>query len=579
MRHLTDDRRPSWRTRAAMTLSLLAGAGLVAGALYAPGLLGEAAPLPALAHTDPARPDPAQVESARAQAALVAGEDRRLLAQLRAVPWNTGPYLDLAHGAPALVLTPSRSPYDLGSLLALGAATRVDPDIVELTTSVLVAPGAELLLHAPGTTVRMASDDTGFTSIVGWKGTVALTGDPGRPLTVRSWDTTGPDRTARDGRAYVRVVGGELRTSEVTLLDLGFWSGRTGGLALTGDDANAATGSILDTQVRGGHYGLYSEDSEDLLVQRSGFDDSAADGVLLHRGTTGAHVSDSSARGNGGSGVAADRGASALSLRAVVAEDNAADGIRLDGRPLAELPGPAGMSLDGFAGFQVLDSASRSNGGSGILVWDADDVVVRDNEVRSGGEGIVVRGTSQRVRVQANTVTRTAGTAVAVRDGARLVEVDRNTIFGAHTGVQVRDAVARVRDNVVDDARVHGLSFQGAANGSSAERNSLSGQGTSSLDLRRLAPGATVTAGGNLDEGWQVVRSGEQRLRDLLGHPLLALWALLFLAPVVATAFTRRRTRAEVLYARPAGVDPGADRPVLRRRAAQGTRVTVVGPR
>lgn len=584
-----------------MTLSLLAGVGLVAAALHAPGLLAEAVPtsLPAAA-----RPDPAQSGAARAQAALVGQEDERLLAQLRAVPWNTGPYLDILHGAPALVLTPSRSPYDLNSLLDLGAATRVDPGTVDLTTSVLVAPGADLVLHAPDTTLRMASGPTGFTSIVGWKATVALTGDPERPLTVRSWDAAaaGPDVTARDGRAYVRVVGGGLRTSDAAVLDLGFWSGRTGGLALTGDAGTAATGSITDTRVSRGHYGLYSEDSENLVVDGAVFDGSAADGVLLHRGSTGATVSNSSARDNGGNGVAADRGASEVTLRAVVAEYNSADGIRVDGRPLAERPGPAGMSLDGFAGFQVLDSASRSNGGSGILVWDADDVIVRGNEVTAGGEGIVVRGASERVRVAANTVTRTAGVAVAVRGGATLTDVGDNTIFGADTGVQVRDAVARVHDNVVDDARVHGVSFQGAANGSSAERNILSGQGSSSVDLRRLAPGAAVAAGGNLDEGWLVVRSGEQRLHDLLDHPLLALWALLFLAPVAATVLTRRKTRVRTpsagtlyagdLYAAPIGVaggppmigpSPGrrAGEPPGRRRSPEGsnTRVTVVGPR
>lgn len=586
MRRTADDRSPSWRTRAAMTLSLLAGAGVVAAALVAPGLpTGGPAAAPTADGLDSTR-----IEAARTQAALVAQEDDRLLTQLRAVPWNVGPYVDRDHGAPALILTPSRSPYGLASLVELGAATRVGPDTVALTTSVLVAPGADLVLDAPGTTLRMTSGAAGFTSLVGWKGSLELTGDPARPMTVRSWDpaTGGPDRTAADGRAYLRVVGGELRTTDVELADLGFWSGRTGGLALTGVDGAAATGSLTATRVRGGHYGLYSETTADLVVDGSTFEGSTVDGVLLHRGSVGTTVADSTAAGNGGSGVAADRGASEVTVRAVVAESNAADGIRIDGRPPAEQPGPAGMSLDGHTDFRVLDSTARSNRGSGVLVWDADDVLVRGNTVSDNAEGVVVRGAAERVRLDTNAVSRSAGMGIAVRDGAGSVEVADNAVSGAQTGVQVRDSVVAVHDNRVTEARVHGLSFQGAVGGSSAERNVLAGQGAGSVDLRRVGVGASVGVAGNLDGDWLVVRSGEQRVHDLLGSsPLLLLWAGLFLVPVVATALTRRRARAATPYAPRAGNGPRTVmRQVERRRPApreqattdgSDTRVTVVG--
>lgn len=584
MRGTADDRATTWRTRAAMVASLLVGAGLVVATLAAPGLLAGRSPDPAPARVGAG---PVGQEAAAAQAALVAQEDQRLLAQVRDVAWNTGPYTDPAHGAPALVLTPAPAPYDLDTLLGMGAATRVDAGTVDLTTSVLVAPGAELVLTAPDTTLRLASGGGGFTSIVGWQGSVTLAGEPGRPLTVQSWDpaAAAPDRTVRDGRAYVRVVGGTLRTSEVVLSDLGFWSGRTGGLALTGSEGTTATGSITGTAVRGGHYGLYSADSANLFVDGSSFDDSAVDGVLLHRGTTGAVVANSSMRVNGGNGLTADRGAQGVTVRAVVAEANAADGIRIDGRPVAERPGPAGMSLDGHAGFAVLDSTSRSNGGTGILLWDADDVLVRGNDVTGHREGIVVRGAARGVAVDTNTVTRTAGPAIAVRGGPTLTDLTSNAISDADTGVQVRDAVVRVLGNTVDDARGHALSFQGAANGSSAERNVLAGRGASSIDLRRLAPGAAVAVTANSDQGWQVVRTGGQRLHDLLGNPLLGLWVLVFGVPVVAGAIARRRTPPAVPYpASPARPGTGAPSPTgvpphRVRAAGSDTRVTVVGTR
>lgn len=583
MRRTADDRPTTWRTRAATLLSLAVGAGLVVAALVGPGLLAVGAPdlTPARAGTGPAG-----LETASAQAALVTQEDERLLAQVRGVPWNTGPYTDLTHDAPALVLTPGHGPYDLDALLVLGAATRVDAATVELTTSVLVAPGAELVLAAPDTTLRLASGSAGFTSIVGWEGSVTLAGEPGRPLTVQSWDpaAAAPDRAVADGRSYVRVVGGALRTSDVALSDLGFWSGRTGGVALTGSNGTAATGSITTTRVRGGHYGLYSADSENLLVDGSSFDDSAVDGILLHRGSTGAVVANSSLRANGGNGLTADRGAADLTVRAVVTEANAADGIRIDGRPLAERPGPAGMALDGHAGFGVVDSTSRSNGGSGILVWDADDVLVRGNDVTGNRQGIVVRGASRGVTVDTNTVTRTAGAAIAVRGGPTLTDVVSNAISSAQTGVQVRDSVVRVRANTVDDVRRHALSFQGAATGSTAERNVLAGRGASSIDLRRTDPGVTVAVIGNTDEGWQVTRTRGQWLDDLFGNPLLGLWALVLLVPVVVGAIVRRRTPPAGPYpasaARPVLGPPPTGVPPARVRSAESdTRVTVVGVR
>jgi parallel beta-helix repeat protein len=202
------------------------------------------------------------------------------------------------------------------------------------------------------------------------------------------------------------------------------------------------------------------------------------------------------------------------------------------------------MSLDGHAGFRVTDSTSRANGGNGILVWDADDTVVEGNEVDRNAEGVVVRGAAQRVRVTANTVTRSAGAGIAVRDGAAAVAVTDNTVSGSATGVQVRDAVAVVRGNRVDGARAHGLSFQGAAGGSAAERNSLAGAGPSGLDLFRLDADAAVAVSDNLVQDWQVVRPGPLRLRDVLdGNPLLWLWTLLFLLPVAATRLVRRRPR------------------------------------
>lgn len=579
MTHPDDERRSTRRTRGAVLLSALAGVAAVAAALVGPGLAGDP-PRPRLAAAA-APADAAARESGRAQAALVAAEDRRLLDLVRAVPHGAAPYLERATTPPTLVLTPAERPYDLAALLDRGAAVRVDEEAVDLVASVLVAPGAALELDAPGTTLRMTSGADGFASIVGWQAPVSLTGAPGRPLTVRGWDTDAgtADRTVEDGRPYVRVVGDRLRTADVALAGLGFWSGRTGGLALTGSDGRTSTGSVTATSVDGGHYGLYSEDSVDLVVEDSRFSGSAADGILLHRGSTGATVRSTIVRDSAAHGIAVGRGAADVTLEGVQVESSAADGIRIDGRPLAEEPGPAGLSLDGFSGFRVVDSAVRAPGGSGIVVWAAHEVELSRNEVAGGTDGIVVRGAAHRVVVRANSVSGAAGAGIAVRDGVTAGEVTANTVAGAATGVQVRDAVAAVRRTTVTGATLHGLSFQGAAAGSSAAGNVLGGRGTSSVDVARLAPGVAVALSGTRDEGWEQTVPEDRWVHALAAQPLLGLWGLALLVPVLATALARRRRRdrARPPYDPPRGAVPVPPAATPPPEPSSATRLTVVG--
>jgi parallel beta-helix repeat protein len=528
--------------RLAKVFSLLAGVAAVLAAVYLPST---PASEPSPPSAGPAVRPPDDVRgTARRQAGLVIEEDDRLRAHLRNIPFGSGPYVDRDHGAPTAVLTARTDQYDLGSLLSMGAAARVDEHTVDLTTSVLIAPGAHLVLDAPGTTLRLRSSASGFTSLVGWKGSLTLVGRPGSPLAVTSWDpdASAVDREVGNGRAYIRITGSTLKTSFTVLSGLGFWSGRTGGVALTGGDSGPATGSIADTTIRGNHYGLFSSDTQRLQITDSIIEDSAADGVLLHRGSVGAAIRSSVVRSSAGRGVVAGGGSSSVEVRDVAVEDNGGHGIVLDGRPLADNPGPSGASLDGQSGFRVENCTARSNRGSGILAWDVAEAVVAGNGLTGNAEGVVVRGTSRRVQVQDNEITSSARVGIAVRDGAADVTVQRNDISGASTGIQVRGSRADVRDNQVESATAHGLSFQRAADGSSALRNTLGGSGPSGLDLARLDTGATVEVSGNSEEHWEVRLSLGRRLRGFLGdHPLLLLWTLLLTIPVVATLLDRPR--------------------------------------
>lgn len=560
MRTSTTAQRSSRSPRIAIGLSLLAFAAVLAAAVYVPGWLAGSPQIHPVQAIDPQL---AQLEQARTQAALVTTEDTRLLSQLRGIPWNGLPYRNREHGMHTLVLTARPAPYTLDSLLILKAARRIDASTIVLMNSVLIGPGAQLILHAPGTTLRMISTPAGFTSIVGWKGAISITGAPDHPVTLTSWDpaTGKPDQQVTDGRSYIRVAGSNLHTHFAGFSDLGFWSGRTGGLAVTGNDSAPGTGSITGTTVRANHYGLFSSDTLGLTVADSTFDHAAADGILLHQGSTGTTIRTSTTSSNAGSGIVANRGASEVTLSNVTVEHNGTDGIRFDGRPLADRPGAAGVSLDGQRGFRLQDSTIAFNAGNGVLVWDADDTVVTGTELVDNAEGIVVRDAANRTQISANTVTSSAGAAIAVRDGATDVAVGHNTIAGADTGVQVRAARAQVHDNTISAARVHGVSFQGAAQGSAAHGNTLAGSGPSGLDLARLDADAVaaVTVSNNSEEQWQVTRSLSDRLRWLFrDHPLLAMWTLLLLS-IVASLLGRRRRRRR----RPA--HPYPDHPLTAR--------------
>ena len=108
-----------------------------------------------------------------------------------------------------------------------------------LSEHIVVQSGATLNLAASGGLgLRLASDADGFVSIVNYGGTLNIQGTKGRPVTIGSWnrDTDAADLLTNDGRAYLRSIGGQVRLKHLQLTDLGFWSGRTGGLALTGTD-------------------------------------------------------------------------------------------------------------------------------------------------------------------------------------------------------------------------------------------------------------------------------------------------------------------------------------------------------
>ena len=548
-----------------------------APAAPAPAAPAAAAAAPAAA---PAAPDPAQERAA----AAVASEDRRLL-QVRSLTgpsqWSgavlTPPYrLDTA-GARTLVLTARSLPYTLQELPALapGAVRQLPDGSFLLSEHVVVLRQATLRLAGPrGLTVRLASGSKGFSSLVSLGGRIEVLGRPAAPVRLSSWDPAGgtPDRRLDDGRAYVRAVGGQFEAHHLTASDLGFWSGRTGGLALTGSDrpdtsalgkvrqgdppavadgdpdvdgagqlTSQVSGTLTRTTVSRNAFGLFVSSAKDLRISDSTVRNSLVGGVVLHRHVVKGVITRTQSLGNAGDGFSLQRGTTGVTLSEVTARRNSGSGITLSGRPLADGASATGLSTRSYGGNSVVRSTSADNGQYGIHVLGGFDVAVQDNLVSGNDMGVVVTGPANRIALRGNEVRHSTRHALALVDGVTDSAVTRNAVDSTATGVYVRDSATQVTGNTVEAARSHGVSLVGQVGGTVLDGNVLSGSGRSALDTLRATGAYTST--GNQVAGWDEGGAWYRAL-DVLLQPMTALWASI--AVLVALSAVRSRSRKQV---------------------------------
>jgi putative cofactor-binding repeat protein len=519
--------------------------GAAAVALTAVGLLLDATPLSPEAsdrstgrttvrHT--AAVSPTSTVDAERQSALLALEDQRLLGLVTSVRPGSGPYLQDLGGVQTLVLTARGLDYGLTDLVTLGAA-EVQPDGgVLLTRHVFVAPGARLTVDAPGTTLRLRSDQSGFVSLVAWKADLTLSGAGGAPLAVTSWDPDlqRPDPSTVDGRAYVRDVSGSMQLRFVDASDLGFWAGRTSGVAWTGSSRAAATGGVISSTFRHNHYGAFASRGKGLTVADSDFSGNTVDGLLLHRSTADTTITNSTARDNGRHGFSADHGSELVSYKDVTAEANGAYGIFYSGTPLSVGQSAGGASLRAYGQVVVSGGTFRKNGKAGLRVVGGKDVDITDTRVADNTDGIVLAGTAAPTTVQRAVVTGNRRFGISVRSAS--ATVTGNELSGGETAIHVRDAAVVVSGNTVRRATQHAISVVGAATGSSLEHNTIGGRGPSGIDVYRVDAGVTVAASGNDVRGWTRDRDNWTYWSTFVPtHPMLLLWVALLGVPLVLT--------------------------------------------
>jgi len=349
--------------------------------------------------TGPAARPVFSASDADAESSLVAADDSRLtdlrtvasLARWQNKSWKT-PYRIATGDGYTLVLTPSSTPYTLLDLLVLEPQTllRLNDGSVLLEENIVVNSGAVLQLSQPGgLTLHLASSPSGFVSIVSFGGRVSLSGSRGHNLVLDGWDEQAGQRDTRtsDGRAYIRMIGGQFSMNYVEATALGFWSGRTSGIALTGTsrpDTGAVqstrpgayptskgptvtdhlggttitaagalpsgasspalkytvpaqsyvSSSITNSSVHGDAYGLFVSGASGVTIADSKFDDNQIAGIQLHRFVSDGSIERTEAIHNGGDGIALERGTEGIRISEVNANYNALQ-MKLNKKPSA----------------------------------------------------------------------------------------------------------------------------------------------------------------------------------------------------------------------------------------------------
>lgn len=485
-------------------------------------------------------------------AGLVAGEDQRLRTLLHHSTRILTPAVVPTAGALSTLVLPLRpNAYTLNDLRAAGAVVPTSqPGVMMLVDSVLVGSGAKLTLGGQGLSkLLMSSSSQGFTSLVTWGGTMTLAGDsPESPFTITGWDQ-GRGQPAENhgyGRPYIRAIGGALNLTNVRASNLGFWSGRTGGVAWTGVNRRPSSGSAVSSTFTADTYGAFVSRASGVTFKNDLFESNELDGLRLHRGALNVKVTGSAAARNGANGFDISRGATGDVLTGDLAVHNAGNGYLINGQPLVHGASPSGDQTTASVGTMVDGSSADGNLRSGILIEGGDGTVIRNSTVRSDLTAIAVRAGATDTTLSGNDVQSGGRVAVSIGPAVSGTTVSGNTLLQARIGVLVRNSPGvRLIGNHIGGMSVFGISVRGSSPGVVGNDNVISGRGFQPIDVRGGAPAPVLRT--TDVKGW-LHRSQLTALGYLRYHPLLASWLIILTLVTLCIVATRLRPRPAMPY-------------------------------
>jgi parallel beta-helix repeat protein len=463
-----------------------------------------------------------------------------------------------------------------------------------LSINVFVAEGAKLVLQSSTgpLTIRMRSVPGAFTSIVGFGASIRINGSAQNPVRITSWnDQTGqPDTRVGDGRAYIRAIGGEFGMKFAQVSDLGFWSGPTGGIALTGSDrpsapavridsrgsartrlrlpdgsvdttiggsdevevsgtgkpapgagflipvANLVTGSVENSTISGDAYGIFVSGSNQTQIVGNRIENSLVNGVLMHRFARNASIENTTVAGSRGDGFVLSRATENVRITGCTAERNGGNGFTLNGQELAHGPSASGESLQAYGNSSVTSSTASDNRRYGVELLGGTNLAVQTSKIIGGDMGVVVGGNATGVQISGNQLTKQARQGLVLRGGVSGARVAGNIIDDTETAIYLRDSSGSITGNTVQSASRHGVSLIGDVRGARVMGNTLTGAGTSAVDTARSRGTATVT--NNNIGGWHNTAGFWTEVKRV-AKPMNIIWTCVFLLVTVSALRSR----------------------------------------
>jgi hypothetical protein len=477
------------------------------------------------------------------EAALVSSEDARIRVLLHAAVRIYQPEVIPVRGSlPTLVLPAGPHPYTAADLAEYGALVMLKHHAALLIDNVFVSTNATLRIAAPSLHVLyMDSSTDGFASIVTWGGSLEFSGTYTQPLTILGWDrvTKSPAADRGYGRSYIRAVAGKMTLFNIRASALGFWSGRTGGIAWTGVNGTPSTGHALRSTFTDNTYGAFVDRGSDVGFSGDLFEFNQLDGLHIHRYSVGTTVVKSAAARNGGNGFLIGQATQSTFMQDDVAEHNEGDGFLIDGRPLVKGASASGNAIAPGSGASIEKSAAINNEGTGILVEGSTGTIVSADEVCGHSTGIAARFDANDLVVTGNDVRCRPRSGLSIGPSAPGAVISGNAVSGARIAILVRSSGRiEVDNNLMVGATVFGISARGVSSVVKGVGNTISGTGFRAVDARADAREPALS--GTNTAGWQHhVRSTVWTY--LLFHPLALLWLSIVLLVLLCCLWVRRR--------------------------------------
>ena len=441
-------------------------------------------------------------------------------------------------GEESIVLPARAAAYSIPELRALfPAAFEEGGGFLLLDDHIVVAPGGSLDIRGP-LDLRLASGAGQMTSIAGVSATIRIGG--GGSVSISSWnpETQAPDQTLDDGRAFLLMSAGQMDISDATFRYLGFGYGVTSGVAWKGLPGKPSGGAVIRSRFEGNYFGAYTFESDGMRWVGNVFANNVIYGFDPHDYSNHFVVQGNEAFGNGKHGIIFSRGCSGNVITGNSSHDNGWHGIVLDdgkvrddGNPRHEAAVPSDDNV-------IENNHVWNNKGVGIALEGGRGNVIRDNVIAGNRFGIRLKDDASRNQIVDNTISGSAVFGIYAFNSSSGNEIARNHVVGGKGGFVFKDADRnRLTENQVVGVDGHAVAVMGNVGAMEITGNSLSGKGSSAVDLLRVTEGSSVHAENDVSS-W-VVEPGF-RLGKSLGdlfrtHPVLSVWMSVLLVPLVSS--------------------------------------------